>query len=229
VLERVIAYARTYLLLRENQRFWFDHLLASLQGVLLFLGDHAVREGWLADRADVALVTWPELRIAALGGRPPDRAVIEARRAARAEDLRVDPPTFLVGDDPGPPDRGARRLQGLGISSGRVRGRVRVVRSLDEGHTLERGEILVTRAVDPGWTPLFLTAAGVVLEMGSLLSHGAVVAREYGLPAVVNIERATSRLATGQEITVDGSRGLVWVHSIASPGTAAAESPGPGG
>lgn len=70
----------------------------------------------------------------------------------------------------------------------------------------------MTRAVDPGWTPLFLTASAVVLEMGSLLSHGAVVAREYGLPAVVNIDGATRKLRTGQEITVDGTRGVVWVH-----------------
>ncbi|MEQ1569832.1 MAG: PEP-utilizing enzyme, partial [Myxococcota bacterium] len=94
--------------------------------------------------------------------------------------------------------------------SSRVRGRVRVLRSVSEGQALQPGEILVTRAIDPGWTPLFLTAGGVVLELGSLLSHGAVVAREYGLPAVVNVD--TSRLHDGQDVTVDGSRGLVWIH-----------------
>jgi pyruvate,water dikinase len=161
----------------------------------------------------VALLTWPELRDAVRGVVPVDLGDrVTRRKVERQADLQVEPPVFLVGDDPGPPDKGARRLQGLGISSGRVRGRVRVVRSVGEGDELEPGEILVTRAVDPGWTPLFLTAGGVVLEMGSLLSHGAVIAREYGLPAVVNIDGATRRLRTGQEITVDGSRGLVWVH-----------------
>ena len=81
------------------------------------------------------------------------------------------------------------------------------------GHLLQPGEVLVTRAVDPGWTPLFPAAAAIVLEMGSMLSHGAIVAREYGVPAVVNVEDATRRLADGAEVTVDGARGVVWVHA----------------
>lgn len=211
--ELCVHYARRYLLLRENQRFWFDRLLTSLQDTLLGLGAWTVTAGLLSRADDVALLTWPELQQLVTGDRPADlRQRIERRRTERTANAAVDPPTFLLGDDPGPPDPGASRLHGLGISSGRVRGKVRVVRSLDEGGTLEPGEILVTRAVDPGWTPLFLTASGVVLELGSLLSHGAVVAREYGLPAVVNIDGATRKLRTGQEITVDGTRGVVWVH-----------------
>jgi pyruvate,water dikinase len=87
----------------------------------------------------------------------------------------------------------------------------RVLRSPAEGARLGRGEILVARAADPGWTPLFLVAGGVVLEQGGMLSHGAVVAREYGLPGVVNVEGATTRIADGQVITVDGRRGLVFL------------------
>ena len=73
------------------------------------------------------------------------------------------------------------------------------------------GEILVARATDPGWTPLFLKAGGVIMELGGMLSHGAVVAREYGLPAVVNIEGATRRLEDGQLVTIDGQHGVVWL------------------
>jgi pyruvate,water dikinase len=130
-----------------------------------------------------------------------------------------EPPVFLRGDEPlvdpalgGDAWEGGTRLEGAGISGGRVRGRVRVVRSLADGDELQAGEVLVARAVDPGWTPLFATASAVVLELGSRLSHGAVVAREYGIPGVVNIEGATRRLVDGQEVTVDGNRGLVWVH-----------------
>jgi pyruvate,water dikinase len=89
-----------------------------------------------------------------------------------------------------------------------VTGRARVV--LDPADSeLQPGEILVAPSTDPGWTPLFLTASGLVMEMGGAMSHGAVVAREYGIPAVVGVPFATQRIATGQQITVDGSRGTV--------------------
>jgi len=106
---------------------------------------------------------------------------------------------------------GSSRLQGTGTSPGVVTGRVRILRNIEDGEHLVPGEILVARATDPGWTPLFLKAGGVIMELGGMLSHGAVVAREYGLPAVVNIEGATRRLADGQLVTIDGQHGVVWV------------------
>ena len=137
---------------------------------------------------------------------------VSRRRAQREADAAIDPPVFLVGDQPGTLDDAGGRLQGLGISPGRVRGRVRIVHRLADGQKLQAGEILVTRAVDPGWTPLFTAAAGLLLEMGSVLSHGAVVAREYKIPAVVNIDGVMRRLRDGDEVTLDGTRGVVWVH-----------------
>ena len=77
------------------------------------------------------------------------------------------------------------------------------------GARLEPGEVLVAPATDPGWTPLFLTASALVMEMGGMMSHGAVVAREYGIPAVVGVADATTRITTGQKVTVDGAAGLV--------------------
>jgi len=101
-------------------------------------------------------------------------------------------------------------LAGSPASAGTVTGLARVV--LDPvGAHLEPGEILVAPSTDPGWTPLFLTAGGLVMEMGGSNSHGAVVAREYGIPAVVGVPEATSRIETGQLITVDGASGLVTV------------------
>jgi pyruvate,water dikinase len=212
--ELLVHYTRRYLLLRENQRFWFDRLLSSMQDTLLALGGWAVAGDVLDEAEDVAFLTWPELQGLVAGTLPPEgvRATVERRRAERDADAREEPPTFLHGDAVPEPLPDTPRLQGLGISPGRARGRVRVVRTVDEGSKLEPGDVLVTRAVDPGWTPLFLTASAVVLELGSVLSHGAVVAREYRVPAVVNIEGATKRLRDGQEVTVDGTRGVVWVH-----------------
>ncbi len=82
------------------------------------------------------------------------------------------------------------------------------------GARLEPGEILVAPSTDPGWTPLFLTAAGLVMEMGGAMSHGSVVAREYGIPAVVGVPGATERISTGLQITVDGSAGTVSIEQV---------------
>ena len=102
----------------------------------------------------------------------------------------------------------AGTLTGSPASAGTVTAAARVI--LDPvGAHLEPGEILVAPSTDPGWTPLFLTAGGLVMEMGGPNSHGAVVAREYGIPAVVGVPDATLRLATGQQITVDGGAGTV--------------------
>ena len=215
VVGQLTWYCRRYLLLRENQRFWFDHLLAATRDTLLQAGEQLVHRGLLDTPGDVAFVPWPTVRDV-LGGDLDGhdlRASATAARAAWSEQVEADPATFLVGDHPSGPPPVGRRLDGLGISAGRHRGRVRVLRRVSESDRLQAGEILVTRAVDPGWTPLFATAGAVILEMGSVLSHGAVVAREYGVPAVVNLDGITQQLHDGDEVTVDGTRGVVWVHS----------------
>ena len=120
-------------------------------------------------------------------------------------------PPMVLPDAEQPPLLAEGRLAGLGISAGEVRAVARVLRAPEDGARLASGEVLVARAADPGWTPLFLVAGGVVLEQGGMLSHGAVVAREYGLPGVVNVEGATTRITDGQVITVDGRRGLVYL------------------
>jgi phosphohistidine swiveling domain-containing protein len=106
-------------------------------------------------------------------------------------------------------DPDARELFGQGVSPGVVRGQARVAHGLEEARQLEAGEILVTASADPSWTPLFLVAGGMVLEQGGMLSHPAIVAREYGLPAVVNVPHVTRSIQTGQWVTVDGDRGRV--------------------
>jgi rifampicin phosphotransferase len=97
----------------------------------------------------------------------------------------------------------------MAASPGQVTGRARVVMSPAEASTLQPGDILVTRATDPGWTPVFSIIGGAVLEIGGTLSHGAIIAREYGLPAVVNVSQATQRIRDGQIIRVDGASGRI--------------------
>lgn len=205
VLEAWLVPTRMYLLLRENQRFAFERLTGALQRALVAWGEAL---GWSPD--EVPWATLDELR----AGRRP---AAETRRAD-VEAGAFEPPTFLRGDVPADPPVGRRRV-GVGFSPGRVTGRVRVLHSLAEGPSLQEGEILVAPALDPGWTPLLTRAAGVVLELGSQLSHGAIVAREYRVPGVANLEGATRSFQDGEVITVDGTRGEVW--GMARPETCA--------
>ena len=107
---------------------------------------------------------------------------------------------------PGPVPPGA--LVGLPVSAGTVEGRARVLLDLADAE-LEPGDILVTTFTDPSWTPLFVAIRGLVTEVGGLMTHGAVIAREYGLPAVVGVEHATRRIRDGQRIRVSGTDGHV--------------------
>jgi phosphoenolpyruvate synthase/pyruvate phosphate dikinase len=154
-----------------------------------------------------------------LSGEDMQHLVAEHREAYKQELKRRHIPRLLLSDGTEPEAvatedaraDGARAdgaLTGSPASTGTVTARARVV--LDPvGAHLEPGEILVAPSTDPGWTPLFLTAGGLVMEMGGSNSHGAVVAREYGIPAVVGVPEATHKIETGQLITVDGAAGLV--------------------
>lgn len=142
-----------------------------------------------------------------------DGARAARRRAGISRGIHV--PHVVRSDELGaigrlpPVDLSSRELRGHVASTGVVQGRARVVHGLDEARSLERGEILVACFTDPAWTPLFLVAGGLVLEQGGMLSHGAIVAREYGLPAVINVADATRQIETGQEIVLDADTGRV--------------------
>jgi pyruvate,water dikinase len=106
-------------------------------------------------------------------------------------------------------------LRGLAAAAGQASGPARIIRHPDEGGRLQRGDILVAPSTDPGWTPLFLRCAGLVTEVGGYLSHGAIVARELGLPAVLNVPHVLDLVEDGEVITVDGNAGSIWVRRAA--------------
>lgn len=209
-LVTLVEQTRRYLQLREDQRAWFDRLLWAIKQAVLRLADDAG-----VPRADVWFLEWDELLAVARGA---VTLTALADKVARRKALQVvwesspPPPVFLVGDAPLETEPAGRRLRGLGISPGRHTGTVRVLSSPDDAARLHKGDVLVATATDPAWTPLFLVAGAVVLELGSMLSHGAVVAREYKVPAVVNLPDVTRLLLEGSTVTVDGGRGLVWVE-----------------
>jgi rifampicin phosphotransferase len=225
---------------REWPKYYFVRLSAKVRASLLQVGARLVELGRLEAADDIFFVDLREARaglagtdllgivaerreryVAELGRRHVPR-LAERRERYVAELGRRHVPRLLLSDgtEPTPasnqPEDGSGALRGTPASSGTVRGRARVV--LDPvGAHLEPGEILVAPSTDPGWTPLFLTAAGLVMEMGGSMSHGSVVAREYGIPAVVGVDGASVRITTGQTIEVDGGSGTVRIVEEAQP------------
>ena len=203
--------------LRERPKFEIMRLFARARRILAPVGDELVANGTITSRDDLWFLTLPEIR-RALGGADM-RSSVAARRAAYAREMkRRRIPRILLSDGTdaeaafAPAATGA--IRGTPASPGVARGKARVL-SAPVGAHLEPGEVLVAPATDPGWTPLFLTASALVMEMGGMMSHGAVVAREYGIPAVVGVPGATERIATGQRIVVDGSAGTVAIEESA--------------
>ena len=169
---------------------------------------------------DVFYYYRPEL-IVTLDGEPgPTRATLAERRAALAAWRSVVPPPVLGAplpepDEPLPEDLRAsevRVLRGIGASAGSYRGRARVIDAIEQAATLQPGDILVTRATTPAWTPFFGIVSALVINVGGALSHAAVVAREFGLPAVVGTVRGTALIRDGATLTVDGTSGLVLIE-----------------
>ncbi|MGN7198566.1 PEP/pyruvate-binding domain-containing protein [Arthrobacter sp. SAFR-044] len=205
--------------LRELPKFYIVLVLAEMHRQLTAVGDALARTGSIAAPGDVFFLDFDELRVALRGADLKD--VVAGRRRTYDVELRrrriprlllsdgTDVEAAMMAASAAQPGRAAAdRLTGTPASAGTATGKVRVV--LDPvGAHIEPGEILVAPSTDPGWTPLFMTAGALVMEMGGVISHGAVVAREYGIPAVVGVAEATVRLRDGQSITVDGAAGTV--------------------
>jgi pyruvate,water dikinase len=200
---------------REQPKNQIIRMFAKGRALLAPVGAELAARGRLAKEADIWHLTLPEIR-RGLAGEDLRGLVTDRLAERRREMARRHVPRILLSDGTdaeaaySPPIEGA--LRGSPASPGTVTAAARVIRTPQGAH-LEPGEILVAPSTDPGWTPLFLTAGGLVMEMGGMMSHGAVVAREYGIPAVVGVAGATDRITTGQRVTVDGSAGVIAIDS----------------
>jgi rifampicin phosphotransferase len=209
--------ARALAGLREMPKFCIVLLFAQVRALLWPVGEELAKAGRLESAEDIFFVTLPEARAALVGDDL--RSVVRERRASYTREVqRRHVPRVLLSDGTEPAAEahdalGAADgiLQGTPASGGVATGLARVILDPNDA-SLEPGEILVAPSTDPGWTPLFLTAGGLVMEMGGAMSHGAVVAREYGIPAVVGVPDATGRIITGRQIAVDGSTGTIAVE-----------------
>jgi pyruvate,water dikinase len=205
--------------LRELPKFYIVMVLAEMHRQLMAVGAELAGNGTVAAAGDVFFLDFDELRVG-LRGADLKGIVAGRRRLYDVELRRRRVPRLLLSDGTDveaammaaasglPRTAAPDRLSGTPASAGTASGKVRVVMDPIGAH-LEPGEILVAPSTDPGWTPLFMTAGALVMEMGGVISHGAVVAREYGIPAVVGVADATVRLRDGQTVTVDGAAGTV--------------------
>ena len=188
----------------------FEELGEQMRRLALEAGRRMVVAGLLAEPGEVALLGFDEL-LGWLRDEPVDVAgIVERRRRARPRALAAWQPER----DPVKPGSG---MTGGAASPGVASGPVRVISGPAEFARLRPGDVLVCQATDPAWTPLFASASAVVAETGGLLSHAAIVAREYGIPAVLGVLEATTRLHDGQVVTVDGGAGRVRIEESARP------------
>lgn len=200
--------AHRYMPLRELGRCTFLKAIDVARYAAVQIGAGLARDGLLDTPEDVF-----QLCLHELDDPPADtRALVASRRARHTEYSRLELPDVFTGmpvpTPIGGPGGGDTSVTGLGVSSGIVEGNARVIVELGDDE-VESGEILVCRTTDPGWASYFFVAGGVVIDVGGPISHGAIVARELGIPCVINTRNGTQRLHTGDRIRVDGTTGTV--------------------
>jgi rifampicin phosphotransferase len=211
--ERLIYRIRTFSGYREYPKYGMISRYFVYKQALLKEADRLVAARVLRDREDIFYLTFAELRDVVRTNQADDQLIRQRKDAFRSYQA-LTPPRVLTSDGEAVAgtyrrdDVPAGALTGLPVSAGTVEGRARVVLDM-AGADLEAGDILVTAYTDPSWTPAFVAIKGLVTEVGGLMTHGAVIAREYGLPAVVGVEHATRLIRDGQRIRVHGTDGYV--------------------
>jgi len=216
LVSRLCRVTRAGLGLREHPKFMLVRVLGTVRAEALAAGETLAGRGQLSEPRQVFHLGFEELAAALDDASIDLRASVAERVEAHRRDQARRPPVVISSDGETPTlaveraDLPPGAMPGTAASNGVVEGLARVVRDPDR-EVLHAGEILVAPFTDPGWTPLFVHAAGVVTEVGGLMTHGAVVAREYGIPAVVSVAGALDRIRTGQRIRVDGTRGFVQI------------------
>jgi len=211
--KRMIDLVRNFAGYREYPKYGMISYYFVYKLALLKEAERLIEAGVLRDKEDSYYLTFEELR-EVVRTKELDYGVIDRRKEEYAVYEKLTPPRVITSEGEifsagyRREDLPAGALAGLPVSSGVIEGRARVILKMEDAE-LEDGDILVTSFTDPSWTPLFVSISGLVTEVGGLMTHGAVIAREYGIPAVVGVDHATRRIRDGQRIRVHGSDGYV--------------------
>ena len=211
--KKMISVLRNFAGYREYSKYLLVWYLWIIKQALLKEADKLVQKGVIRDREDIYYLTLAELRETVSTNRT-DYSIITKRKEEYEVFKKLIPPRVITSEgeiissayDADNIPQGA--LAGVAVSSGIIEGRARVIFKMEDAN-IEEGDILVTTFTDPSWTPVFVAIKGLVTEVGGMMTHGAVVAREYGLPAVVSVENATQLIKDGQRIRVNGTEGYV--------------------
>src|SRR5579859_1756043 len=211
--KRMISLIRNFIGYREYPKYGMVHRYFVYKQALLKEAEQLVQANVLHEKEDIYALTFEELR-AVVRTHKLDDQIISKRKDEYKFYEKLTPPRVLTSDGEiiaGKYKREhlpAEALVGLPVSAGVIEGRARVILKMEDADLAE-GDILVTSFTDPSWTPLFVSIKGLVTEVGGLMTHGAVIAREYGLPAVIGVENATKLIKDGQRIRVNGTEGYV--------------------
>lgn len=213
--------------LRDGHRFYYDYIWWLLRRAYVEKGRRLLARGLIARIPDIFFLVRTEIEALERGALDVAMAArrIGVRRAEWNLTLREQPPKFLrrgyaPDGEPGGADDDLLSLSGTPASPGQVRGRARVIYDVADLVRLQKGDILVTRQTDPAWTPTFARLGGLLLETGGVLAHGASLCREFNVPCVTAVERATSRIRDGDMLFLDGGSGVVRVLRDPTGGTA---------
>ena len=208
-LQELIRLARTYTALDDIEHYQTTRLTLPFRRAARAVGEHLVQQGALDEAMDIYFLPPAELEHAITSGDYHDLRATAVREKTAYQDACARAPVWEYGTDSAPATDGANSWQGLGGSPGSISGEVFIITDPAQFADFPQGAILVARTTNPAWTPLFYHAAGVITESGGPLSHGAVTARELGIPAVMGIRDACHRLTNGQRVKIDGSLGRV--------------------
>ena len=209
----MISLIRNFIGYREYPKYGIVSRSFIYKQALLKEAKQLVQASVLHEKEDIYYLTFEELR-EVVRTHKLDYQIISKRKDEYKIYEKLTPPRVITSDGEiiaGEYKRErlpAEAIIGLAVSSGVIEGRARVILNMEDA-AIEDGDILVTSFTDPSWTPLFVSIKGLVTEVGGLMTHGAVIAREYGLPAVVGVENATKLIKDGQRIRVNGTEGYV--------------------
>jgi pyruvate,water dikinase len=201
-----------FLALREANRHNMMHFTSVARQMELLLGEQLVANGCLRSRDEIFFLTADEIRASVAEPGRDWSSLVAARQGERAKNVALDAPDTVIegaGTCLASQGRPGETLKGIAISAGYVEGPVRLLLSPEDMKKVRKGDILVAPVIDPGMAPLLGLAAGLVVEMGGTLSHGAIIVREYGLPALANVQGVTRLLKDGEPIAVDATKGEI--------------------
>ncbi|MBU7026704.1 MAG: hypothetical protein HXS48_07155 [Theionarchaea archaeon] len=219
LIKKVLEKTEQYIVIRENLKTVLVKGISVLKILYVTIAEKLVDKGILENQEDIFYLKVTEVSdvIADNLEKRQVKRLIKERKKEKKECEHLDVPDVIIGNPPPIKDiqytvTPREKLEGTGCSPGVVTGKALVGCNPGECTGLKEGDILVAPVTDPGWSPLFVTAGGLVMELGGTLSHGVIIAREYGIPAVVGVKNATKIIKTGQVITVDGNKGLVYIR-----------------